>query len=189
MTANGRIIGTLSKEVVILHIIGEDHYLSDIEIAPELIVLEAFLHPFGLSLNAGIVILFLDLDECKWKTIDEQRNIGAEVIRGFIATGHFRGHLECVVVAEVIFVRKVYDSPDSRLLQNLVEKLAAQIIIRQRVLYLLQLLYGICFLEVRVKGQESFGEPLCKDIRLGVELNSRNVKLLTPFRETYSYPI
>ena len=43
MTANGRIIGTLSKEVVILHIIGEDHYLSDIEIAPELIVLEAFL--------------------------------------------------------------------------------------------------------------------------------------------------
>ncbi len=79
MTANGRIIGTLSKEVVILHIIGEDHYLSDIEIAPELIVLEAFLHPFGLSLNAGIVILFLDLDECKWKTIDEQRNIGRKL--------------------------------------------------------------------------------------------------------------
>ncbi len=31
-----------------------------------------------------------------------------------------------------------------------------------------------------LREQESFGEPLCKDIRLGVELNSRNVKLFNP---------
>ena len=71
VTANGSIIGALGEKVVVLHIVGEDHYLGDVEIATELGVLKALLHPVGLGLDPRVVILLLDFDECKRKTVDE----------------------------------------------------------------------------------------------------------------------
>ena len=64
--------------VVVLHVIGENHKLSDVGKTLELRVLKAFVDAVTLGQNTFAVIGLLHFDKHQRHTIDKQRDIGAE---------------------------------------------------------------------------------------------------------------
>ena len=111
---------------VILHVVGEDHQLRDVDEATKLFVGEALMiHAIRFRNHAAHVVRLLHFDEDKGKAIDKQRDVRSEFVLIALA-GEFRSAVIGVVLWMVIIHQ--FDRRDS--LQPLIEALANIVIIQ-----------------------------------------------------------
>ena len=82
---------------IVLHVVGENHQLRDVDKATELFLRKALVvHPLAFGHHAAYVIRLLDLDKHERKPVDEQRNVGAETFIAILAS-EFRRAMVCVI--------------------------------------------------------------------------------------------
>ena len=92
-----RTLNRLRRAIFILHVVGENHQLRDVDEAPEARVAAARDDAMALGQHAFPVVGFFDLDERQRHAVDEQGDVGPELIVTVLA-GQLCDDMETVVV-------------------------------------------------------------------------------------------
>ena len=86
-----------SAACVVLHVVGEDHQLRDIDEAAESLVGESVLvHALALGKHTTGVIRFLHFNKAKWQAVHKQCDVGSELVFSVLAS-ELRGEMVNVV--------------------------------------------------------------------------------------------
>jgi hypothetical protein len=82
-----------SPHRIVLHIIGENHQLRDVDKAPECLVGHSLVDSVSFSKNSIVIIRFLDFNEGKRKPIHKTSYVWTETVAGVrILTGKLSGN-------------------------------------------------------------------------------------------------
>lgn len=83
--------------VVVFHVVGKNHELSDVDKTAEFGIFRAFAHTFPLFADSAFVVGLFNFDKYQRHAIYQQGNVGAEF---FIAVnaGQFGYNVETVVI-------------------------------------------------------------------------------------------
>ena len=92
-----RTLNRLRRAILILHVVGEHHQLRDVDEAPKARVAAARDDAVALGQHAFPVVGFLDLDKRQRHAVDEQDDVGPELIVTVLA-GQLCDDMETVVV-------------------------------------------------------------------------------------------
>ena len=120
-----------SAACVVLHVVGEDHQLRDIDEAAESFVGEAVLvHALALGKHTTGVIRFLHLNKDQRKTVDKECYIRSELVLA-VAAGELRREMVQVLLGMV----EIYEFIRRHGNETMIERFA-QIVIVEFLLYL-----------------------------------------------------
>ena len=111
---------------IVLHVVGENHQLRDVDKTAELFLREPFIiHPLAFGHHAAYVVRLLDLDKNKRESVDEQRNVGAETFIAVLASEFRRA------MVRVVFRVFKIDQAKRRIVGQTLVELLAQIVVIQ----------------------------------------------------------
>lgn len=152
---------------IVLHVVGENHQLRDIDKAAELFLREPFIiHPLAFDHHAAYVVRLLDLDKHEREPIDEQRNVGAETFIAILASEFRRA-----MVRVIFWVFKI-DQAKRRIAGQALVELLAQIVVIQFLLDVRK--HALCRnSHCRIQLLELLRKNVHKDVRLWVVGNRR----------------
>ena len=162
---------------IVLHVVGENHQLRDVDKAAELFLREALVvHPLAFGHHAAYVIRLLDLDKHERKPIDEQRNVGAKTFIAILATKFRRA------MVRVVFRMFEINQAKRRVAGQTLVELLAQIVVIQ---FLLNVRKHALRRNSRSRIQllELLRKNIYKDVRLWVVGNRRRCARLRNFSQ------
>ena len=152
---------------IVLHVVGENHQLRDVDKAAELFLREAFVvHPLAFGHHAAYVVRLLDLDKHEREPVNEQRNVGAETFIAILASEFRRA------MVRIVFRMFEINQAKRRIAGKALVELLAQIVVIQFLLDVRK--HALCRnSRCRIQLLELLRKNVHKDVRLWVVGNRR----------------